>query len=74
MRTHDSIERGDGNDPQAMVCTWPRSQVAEHADPYVMACRLGLVTIDQMVRSLRRAVEHPAEGMRVLTVPEIREG
>jgi uncharacterized protein YbjT (DUF2867 family) len=36
------------------------------------ARRLGLVTLSQMVRALAFAVEHPAEGVRVLDVPEIR--
>jgi hypothetical protein len=34
--------------------------------------RLGLVTIDQMVAALAWSVESPADGSRVLTVPEIR--
>ncbi len=36
------------------------------------ARRLGLVTIDQMVAALAGAVDRPAEGVRVLEVPEIR--
>jgi len=36
------------------------------------ARRLGLVTIDQMVAALVRSVENPAEGVRILGVPEIR--
>src|SRR5215831_7095435 len=36
------------------------------------ARRLGLVTLSQMVRALVFAVEHPAEGVRVRGVPEIR--
>jgi hypothetical protein len=36
------------------------------------AKRLGLVTSDQMIAALARSVEHPAEGFRVLEVPEIR--
>jgi len=36
------------------------------------ACRLGLVTIDQMVAALVHAVEHPAEGIAVVEVPRIR--
>jgi uncharacterized protein YbjT (DUF2867 family) len=36
------------------------------------AQRLGLVTLEQMVRALVRSVEHPAQGVRVLGVPEIR--
>lgn len=37
------------------------------------ATRLGLVTLDQMVRTLVDAVEHPAQGIRILGVPEIRD-
>ncbi len=36
------------------------------------ARRLGLVTIDQMVRKLALTVEHPVDGKRVLGVLEIR--
>jgi uncharacterized protein YbjT (DUF2867 family) len=36
------------------------------------ASRLGLVTLEQMVRSLVAAVETPARGIRVVEVPEIR--
>ncbi|MFO1423532.1 MAG: NAD(P)H-binding protein [Candidatus Competibacteraceae bacterium] len=36
------------------------------------ARRLGLVTLDQMVAALVRAVENPAEGIRIVGVPEIR--
>jgi uncharacterized protein YbjT (DUF2867 family) len=36
------------------------------------ARRLGLVTIDQMVLALVRAVENPPLGVRVVAVPEIR--
>jgi hypothetical protein len=36
------------------------------------ARRLGLVTVRQMVRALVHAVEQPAEGVRVLEVPQIR--
>ena len=34
--------------------------------------RLGLVTVSQMIRALAMAVEAPADGVRVLGVPEIR--
>jgi len=34
--------------------------------------RLGLVTIDQMSRALSWAVENPADGVRILDVPDIR--
>ena len=36
------------------------------------AQRLGLVTLEQMVGALVRSVENPAQGIRVLGVPEIR--
>jgi uncharacterized protein YbjT (DUF2867 family) len=39
----------------------------------VGARRLGLVTAAQMVAALVRAVESPAEGVRVWEVPEIRD-
>ncbi len=38
------------------------------------ARRLGLVTLEQMVSALVRAVENPAIGIRVVGVPEIRIG
>ena len=37
------------------------------------AQRLGLVTIEQMVSALVRSIENPANGVRILGVPEIRE-
>lgn len=36
------------------------------------AQRLGLVTLQQMLSALVRAVENPVEGVRVLEVPQIR--
>ena len=36
------------------------------------ATRLGLVTVEEMVRALAWAVENPAPGQRVISVPEIR--
>jgi len=36
------------------------------------ARRLGLVTVDQMVAAMVKAVEDPVSGIRVLEVPEIR--
>jgi len=36
------------------------------------ALRLGLVTLDQMVTALLAAVENPAHGIRVVSVPQIR--
>ena len=38
------------------------------------ALRCGLVTIARMLTALVRAVEEPATGVRVVTVPEIRSG
>jgi len=38
------------------------------------ARRLGLVTIDQMVSALVRAVENPVSGIEIMDVPRIREG
>jgi uncharacterized protein YbjT (DUF2867 family) len=38
------------------------------------ARRLGLVTAGQMIAALADAVEHPASGVRVVEVPEIRTG
>jgi uncharacterized protein YbjT (DUF2867 family) len=37
------------------------------------ATRLGLVTIDQMVAALSWAVENPATGRKIISVPEIRK-
>lgn len=37
------------------------------------ARRLGLVALDQMVAALVRAVENPAQGVRIVEVPEIRD-
>lgn len=36
------------------------------------ARRLGLVTVEQMLRALAGAAEHPASGVRVIEVPAIR--
>jgi uncharacterized protein YbjT (DUF2867 family) len=36
------------------------------------ARRLGLVTVAQMVKALVRAVENPAQGVKIVEVPEIR--
>jgi uncharacterized protein YbjT (DUF2867 family) len=36
------------------------------------ATRLGLVTLEQMVRALIEAVEAPAKGVRIVEVPQIR--
>jgi hypothetical protein len=35
--------------------------------------RLGLVTLQQMIAALVRAVENPAHGVRVVEIPEIRQ-
>jgi uncharacterized protein YbjT (DUF2867 family) len=37
------------------------------------ALRLGLVTVDQILAGLVKAVENPAEGIQILGVPEIRQ-
>ena len=37
------------------------------------ARRLGLITLEQMLAALARAVDEPAAGVRVVEVPEIRE-
>ena len=37
------------------------------------AQQLGLLTIDQMVAALVRSVENPPQGVRILSVPEIRK-
>ena len=36
------------------------------------ARRLGLITLEQMVRAMVRAIESPAAAVRVFEVPEIR--
>ena len=36
------------------------------------AARLGLATLEQMVAALAHAVETPAQGVRIVEVPEIR--
>lgn len=38
------------------------------------AQRLGLVTLEQMLQALTKAVESPSTGVHVLGVPEIRDG
>jgi len=38
------------------------------------ARRLGLVTIEQMIATMARAVEQPATGIRIVEVPQIRSG
>ena len=36
------------------------------------ARRLGMMTLDQMVRAMIVAVEHPSTGIRILEVPDIK--
>jgi nucleoside-diphosphate-sugar epimerase len=36
------------------------------------AQRLGLITLEQVVAALTYSIENPPEGMRTLSVPEIR--
>lgn len=48
---------------------WVLEKIPSTCEP---ARRLGLVTIDQMVATLVHAVEHPAEGIRILDVSDIR--
>jgi uncharacterized protein YbjT (DUF2867 family) len=36
------------------------------------ARRLGLVTVEHMLRALAGAAEHPASGVRIIEVPAIR--
>ena len=36
------------------------------------ACRLGLVTVHDMLTALVWSIEHPPESIRVIEVPEIR--
>jgi uncharacterized protein YbjT (DUF2867 family) len=50
---------------------WLAERFANTRQP---AGRLGLVTIDQMVAALLRAVENPVSGVRIVEVPEIRAG
>lgn len=38
------------------------------------AQRLGLLTLEQMIQGLLGAIENPAEGIRILGVPEIHDG
>jgi uncharacterized protein YbjT (DUF2867 family) len=51
----------------------PMYKVAELLPPTREgAQRLGLVTLEQMTNALTMAVENPVQGIRVVTVPEIR--
>ena len=38
------------------------------------ARRLGLVTIHQLIKKLIYIIEHPSQGIRIIEVPEIRNG
>ena len=38
------------------------------------ACRLGLVTLEQIMRTLVSAVENPSTGARLIELPQIRTG
>ena len=62
----EEVERDDrdGDELEAPVPGWTRGA----------ARRLGLVTLKQMVAALADAVDHPAGGVRVVTVPEIKSG
>lgn len=57
---------------------WPYLQVAMYwlleriPATHQSARRLGLVTLEQMVRTLVWAVENPSIGARFVDVPEIR--
>jgi uncharacterized protein YbjT (DUF2867 family) len=52
---------------------WPVYRVAELLPPTREgARRLGLVTLEQMTNALTVAVENPVDGIRVVTIPEIR--
>ena len=42
------------------------------ADKRETARRLGLVGLKQMINALVGAIENPAQGMRIVEVPEIR--
>jgi len=54
-------------------CVLPLYKIAELIPrTRASALRLGLVSIQQMVRALAGAVEEPHDGIRVLSVPDIR--
>ena len=50
---------------------WARGGLPRTRDS---ARRLGLVTIEQMIATMARAVEQPAMGIRIVEVPQIRSG
>ena len=56
--------------PYALI---PFYWLAEHIPSMrESAFRLGLVTLEQMLRALADAADHPAEGIRTVEVPAIR--
>jgi hypothetical protein len=59
----------------AAPAIWARGSARRSRFPSTRADapRLGLVTIDEMVGALARAVENPCVGVRVVEVPGIRE-
>lgn len=55
------------------VALMPFYWMAERVPKYAEAAnRLGLVSLDEVVRSLVRSIEQPPEGLRVLEPPAIR--
>jgi NAD dependent epimerase/dehydratase family enzyme len=71
------------NYPAAVVCAGCGILLALRTDPVLLARgkdsatregarRLGLVTVDQILRALAEAVEHPDLGVSVIEVPAIR--
>jgi len=55
------------------VLLLPMYRLLQYLPGTADACvRLGLLTLDHMIDALTWAVEHPAEGVRIVTVPEIR--
>ena len=56
--------------PYALI---PLYKIFEHFPPTAATSkRLGLVKLPQMIRALHAAIEHPCEGLRIVTVPQIR--
>jgi len=54
-------------------CLWPIYKLMELLpNTREGARRLGLVTREQMVHAIMHAVENPAQGVRIVEVPEIR--
>ena len=50
----------------------PMYWLMELLPPTRAGARLGLVTLEQMIRALVHAVENPCRGVRIVEVPEIR--